>query len=143
MQFIFFLFYVECHIYYIGELTLISLLLLNDYFYLMIYFNCKFMLIWVQTQLSAQSSFQKLIFDKSSQKTRKIRYHITQFFSSFVQFCCISLLCAKNFVRDCRYYVRLEHLQKIKMKTKLNRPKIAKETSSGSTRLFQRTSPTT
>ena len=30
-----------------------------------------------------------------------------------------------------------------KMKTKVNRPKIAKETSSGSTRLFQRTSPTT
>ena len=32
--------------------------------------------------------------------------------------------------------------QIMKMKTKVNRPKIAKETSSGSTRLFQRTSPT-
>ena len=29
------------------------------------------------------------------------------------------------------------------MKTKVNRPKLAKETSSGSTHLFQRTSPTT
>ena len=33
--------------------------------------------------------------------------------------------------------------QIMKMKTKANRPKIAKETSFGSTRLFQRTSSTT
>ena len=33
--------------------------------------------------------------------------------------------------------------QIMKMKTKVNRPKIAKEISSGSTRLSQRTSPTT
>ena len=33
--------------------------------------------------------------------------------------------------------------QIIKVKTKVNRPKVAKETSSGSTRLFQRTSPAT
>ena len=31
----------------------------------------------------------------------------------------------------------------MKMKTKVNRSKIVKETSSGSTRLFQRTPPTT
>ena len=33
--------------------------------------------------------------------------------------------------------------QIMKIKTKVNRPKIAKETSSGLTHLFQRTSPTT
>ena len=33
--------------------------------------------------------------------------------------------------------------QIMKMKTKVNRPKVAKEISSGSTHLFQRTSPTT
>ena len=49
--------------------------------------------IWVETQPSAQSSFQKLNVDNNYQKTRKIKYYIFQSY-------CISLFFAKYFVQD-------------------------------------------
>ena len=42
--------------------------------------------IWIQTQLSDQSPFQKLNFGNSSQKTRKSRYQIFLVLSSFTEF---------------------------------------------------------
>ena len=43
-------------------------------------------LIWVETQSSAQSFFQKLNFDKGSQKARKTRYQIFVALSNFAAF---------------------------------------------------------
>ena len=54
--------------------------------------------MWVETQPSAQYSFQKSNVDTSCQKTRKTRCYI---FWSIVQFYCFSLLCAKYLVQDC------------------------------------------
>ena len=42
--------------------------------------------MWVETQPSAQSSFQKLKVDSSCQKTHKIRYYIFEALSSFTVF---------------------------------------------------------
>ena len=42
--------------------------------------------MWVETQATAQSSFQKLNADISCQKTRKIRYYIFEFLSNFTVF---------------------------------------------------------
>ena len=56
----------------------------------------------VETQPTAQFSFQKLSFDNSCQKTRKIGLYLSIL---IVQFYCISLLCAKYFVQDCRFYL--------------------------------------
>ena len=42
--------------------------------------------MWVETQPSAQSSFQKLNVDNSCQKTRKIRYYIFEVLSNFTVF---------------------------------------------------------
>ena len=42
--------------------------------------------MWVNTQRSAQSSFQKLNVDNSCQKTRKIRYYIFEVLSNFTVF---------------------------------------------------------
>ena len=42
--------------------------------------------IWVERQSSAQSSLRKLNFDKSSQKTHKIRYQIFVVLSNFAVF---------------------------------------------------------
>ena len=42
--------------------------------------------IWVDTQPSVQSSFQKLNFDSSCQKTRKIRWQIFEVLSIFTGF---------------------------------------------------------
>ena len=39
--------------------------------------------MWVQTQPNSQSSFQKLDFDNSCQKTRKIRYYIFEVLPNF------------------------------------------------------------
>ena len=39
--------------------------------------------MWVETQPSAQSSFQKLNVDNSCQKTRKIRYYIFEALPNF------------------------------------------------------------
>ena len=40
--------------------------------------------MWVETQPSAQSSFQKLNVDNSCQKTRKIRYYIFEVLPNFI-----------------------------------------------------------
>ena len=40
--------------------------------------------MWVETQPSAQSSFQKLNVDNSCQKTRKIRYFIFEVLPDFI-----------------------------------------------------------
>ena len=42
--------------------------------------------MWVETQPSAQSSFQKLNVDNSCQKTRKNRYYIFDGLSNFTVF---------------------------------------------------------
>ena len=42
--------------------------------------------IWVETQLSCQSSFHKLNVGNSCQKPRKIRYYIFEVFSKFTVF---------------------------------------------------------
>ena len=40
--------------------------------------------MWVETQPSAQSSFQKWNVDNSGQKTRKIRYYIFEVLPNFL-----------------------------------------------------------
>ena len=42
--------------------------------------------MWVETQPSSQSSFQKLNVGNSCQKTRKIRYYIFEALSNFTVF---------------------------------------------------------
>ena len=42
--------------------------------------------MWVETQASAQSPFQKLNADNSYQKTRQIRYYIFEVLSNFTVF---------------------------------------------------------
>ena len=42
--------------------------------------------MWVKTQSNAQFLFQKLNFDNSCQKTRKIKYYILEVLSSFIAF---------------------------------------------------------
>ena len=42
--------------------------------------------MWVETQLSGKSSFQKLNVDNSCQKTRKIRYYIFEVLSNLSAF---------------------------------------------------------
>ena len=42
--------------------------------------------MWVETQPSSQSSFQKLYIDISCQKARKIRYYIFEVLSNFTVF---------------------------------------------------------
>ena len=66
----------------------------------------------VETQPSAQSSFQNLNVDNSCQKTRKIRCYIFE----VVQFYCISLLCAKYFLEACIFegsYIYLYFVKQI------------------------------
>ena len=42
--------------------------------------------IWVETQLSGQSSFQKPNVDNSCQNTRKIRYYVFEILANFTLF---------------------------------------------------------
>ena len=42
--------------------------------------------MWVEAQLSVQSSFQKLNVDNSCQRTRKIRYYVFEVLFNFTAF---------------------------------------------------------
>ena len=60
--------------------------------------------MWVETQPSAQSSFQKLNVDNRFSKN--MQNYILHFWG-LVQFYCISLLFAKYFVQDCRFHQKI------------------------------------
>ena len=59
--------------------------------------------MWVETQTSVQSSFQKLNVDKICQKTRKIRYYIFDVLSNFTVF----LYFLPNILSGLQFHFRL------------------------------------